>query len=663
MLESTLAMSAILNLSIGSGATALGSVLASAPRRHFWYPPSMKGSFSIRLSLIFLLTLVVPATHANAQAWTAKLDKTVRFYQSTDLGVVLVGTEKSLYAIDGQTGETLWRRKDASLDETDVAPVPGSDLVLLSFEKGERTRVEAVDLLSGDTVWKSSKIRGAVMQMAVDPGANLLAVVFAKDAQGHADDGFKRHPLLHVLDLASGNEIWKYEAGETEMMPAHWANDGEDTVDYTLDNYYPPVFLDGRLYLFYEGLTSFDARTGKARLRERYRVNEEGLALTEAAPIFDDAMSYTSGRGHVRAISRESGDTEWEAKDLGLTPEMILVDDILYVRTGGQFTRLKNGETVERGSYGVSAIDTHNGKVLWRYKGADKGITNLVLPNPSSIVIADRDDLIVIDSKTGKRRTRVKHEIERAAFGVLNESGQVVVGGQSEIAAFEVTSGREVWRARHTPPGRGVLRTITAVAARAASLYFRYGGTAVTAFRGVQLARTVGGLSWSGLTARASASNLQALATSSARNYARSYAASRFRQFGVVSRVRGGVGSVYTGGPSPPSPGDLIRRRTNDVDERLLDRLDPAHQLERLSRFLWHRDRLAALRGNWMYFYTDLKGRDGNGLAGVNIHTGETAREIRLRDLDERFITDEALGLMFFSTGNRMLAFSVTAGP
>jgi outer membrane protein assembly factor BamB len=624
----------------------------------------MKSFRPVRLSLLLLAALfVLPGTNANAQAWSAKLDKPVAFYQTTDLGVLLVGTEKSLYAVDGQTGETLWRRKDVSLDETDVAPVPGSDLVLLSFEKGDRTRVEAVDLLSGDIIWKSSKIRGGVMQMAVDPGANLLAVVFAKDAKGHADDGFKRHPLLHVLDLATGDEIWKYEVGQTEMMPARWpVNEGQD-VEYTLDNYYPPVFLDGRLYLFYEGLTSFDARTGKARLRERYRVNEEGLALTEAAPIFDEAVIYTSGRGHVRAISRETGDTEWEAKDLGLTPEMILVDEILYVRTGGQFTRLKDGETVERGAYGVSAIDTRNGKVLWRYKGADKGITNLVLPNPAGIVIADRDDLIVIDAKTGKRRARFKHGIERAAFGILNESGEVVVGGQSEIAAFDTARGREAWRARHTPPGRGILRTITAVAARAASLYFRYGGTAVTAFRGVQIARSFGGLSWSGLAARSSVSNLQALATSSALNYARSYAASRFRQFGVVSQVRGGLGTLSTGDPSLPSPADLVRRRTSDVDERLLDRLDPAHQLERLSRFLWHRDRLAALRGNWMYFYTDLRGRDGNGLAGVNIHTGVTEREIRLRELDERFITDEALGLMFVSTGNRMLAYSVTAGP
>jgi hypothetical protein len=45
-------------------------------------------------------------------------------------------------------------------------------------------------------------------------------------------------------NLGSGNEIWKYEAAEVEMMPSRWTNDGEKSVDYTLDNYYPPLFLD-----------------------------------------------------------------------------------------------------------------------------------------------------------------------------------------------------------------------------------------------------------------------------------------------------------------------------------------------------------------------------------------------------------------------------------
>ena len=237
-----------------------------------------------------LLLFLLSSLPAFAQSWTAKLDKDVRFYQPTEMGVVIAGTEKSLYAIDGSNGEVLWRRKDTALDETDVAPVPGTDLLLLSFEKGDKARIEAVDVLTGNSIWRSDKIKGAVMQISVDPETNLLAVVLVKDAKNRARDGFKRRPLLHVLDLASGDELWKYEADEVEMMPARWPEDSGKEVDYTLDNYYPPSFMDGRLYVFYEGATSFEARTGKERLREKYRVNEDGLALTEAEPIFTESV-------------------------------------------------------------------------------------------------------------------------------------------------------------------------------------------------------------------------------------------------------------------------------------------------------------------------------------------------------------------------------------
>ena len=613
---------------------------------------------------ILLLTTFWCANDARAQGWSAKLDDTVRFYQVTDVGAIVTGTKKSLYAVDGMTGDILWRRKDSSLDENDVAPVPGTDLLLLSFEKGERTRIEAVDVLGGEPIWQSEKLRGAVMQMCVEPDSNLLAVILVRDAKSHAGDGFKRHPVIHVLDLSTGEELWKQEIGsDVEMMPARWTE--KDEVEFSLDNYHPPTFLNGRLYLFYEGVTSYDARTGKARTREKFRVNEQGLALTEATPTFDDNFIYTSGRGHVRAISRTSGDTEWEAKDLGLTPEIVLADGVLFARTGGQFTRLKDGETVERGPYGVTAIDARTGKVRWRYKGADKGITNLVLPDANTIVIADRDDLITIDAATGKRRNRAPHGIKKASFALLNERGEIVVGGQEEIAGFDPRSGLAIWRARHPPPGRGLLRTITAIAARAASLYFRFGGVTTMAFRGIQIARTVASLgsaasaSWSGLATRSSLSNLQTLVT----NSARSYAADRFKPFGMIAKARlgqrPGVGNLGVGNLGAGIRQRLAQKRPENLQERLLDRLDPARQLERLSRFLWHRERLATLRGNWMYFYTDLKGAGGHGLAGVNIQTGTQERAVRLGDLDERFVTDEVAGMLFLANGNRLLGYSV----
>ena len=608
-----------------------------------------------RVLPLFLLAIFVTNAGGAEADWSAKLDSSIRFYQMTELGVLIVGTEKSLYAVSGETGEILWRRKDVRVGETDVAPVPGTDILMLGFEKGGRTRVEATDLFTGDALWRSDKVKGGVMQMAVDTDNRLLAAVFARDAKSRARDGFKRRPVVHVFDLATGNELWEYKIeSEIEMMPVGWSENSDAETEYTLDNYHPPLFFDGRLYLFYEGVASLDARTGRERQRERFRINEEGLALTEADPVFDERVIYTSGRGHVRAVSRESGEEIWEAKDLGLTPEMILTaNGVLYVRTGGQFTRLRDGEIVERGSYGVSAIDAQTGKTLWRYKGADKGITNLALPDAATVVIADRDDLIMIDAQTGKRRAKASHKIEAAQFVLINERGEAVVGGRNEIAAFNTTSGESLWRARYTPPGRGFLRTVAAVAARAASLYFRYGGTVTTAFRGVQLARTAAtSLRWSGLAARVSMPNLTSLATDRARDYV----SRRFTSFGVVSRLRG-LSSVSRPRVSIPRPSI----DSQDVSERLLDRIDPANQLDKLARFFWRRERLAELRGARMYFYTDLKGL-GNGLAGVNIHTGRTDVRLRLSDPDERFITDETTRLLYVSKGDRLLAYRMSGG-
>jgi len=154
-------------------------------------------------------------------------------------------------------------------------------------------------------------------------------------------------------------------------------------------------------------------------------------------------------------------------------------------------------------------------------------------------------------------------------------------------------SERQLWRARHTPPGRGVFRTVAAIAARAASLYFRFSGPAMTI---------------------RSAFSLQGLATLATRNRRTPW----FQKYGIAKRI------------------------------------DAPRQLDRLSRFLWHRERLAELRGQWMYFYTELD--HGNGLAGVNINNGRTDREVRLSDLDERFVTDEVLGVMFTASGNKLMS-------
>ncbi|MGI8556073.1 MAG: PQQ-binding-like beta-propeller repeat protein, partial [Pyrinomonadaceae bacterium] len=255
--------------------------------------------------LLFLLYFFVSTSYAQA-VWQANADGKIRFYQTTDFGIILAGTDNSLVAFDGQTGARIWRKKTKGLDETAIMPIPATDLILLSLGEGDKSRVEAVDLFSGNTIWRTDKVKGSVLQLAVEPQSDLLAVVLVKKAQGKVGETVKRSPVVRVFRLSNGDELWKKELqSDIELMPSRF--DSDDEVDFTLDNYRAPLILDGRLFLFYEGVTSYDANTGKEGVREKFKVNEDGLALTEADPVFDEQKIYTSGRGKVRAVDRRTG--------------------------------------------------------------------------------------------------------------------------------------------------------------------------------------------------------------------------------------------------------------------------------------------------------------------------------------------------------------------
>ena len=657
----------------------------------------------MKVAVYLLAFLLFSVLTCSAQpAWQANLDSSIRFYQTTDFGLILAGTERSLYAVDGQTGERVWRRETGRINETAVAPVPGTDLILLTRDLGDKSRLEAVDVLSGSRVWQSEKVKGDVLQLAADPASDLLAVVLVKDPRGEAGREFKGTPIVHVLRLSSGDELWKRAMdSDVEMMPSRFG-EGLGEIAYTLDNYRAPLLLDGRLFLFYDGVTSFDARTGKEKEREKFRINEGGLALTEADPVFDDRNVYISGRGRIRAVDRRTGNVVWKADDLGTAAEMVLVGDRLYVRTGGQFTRLEDGETESKGPYGVSAIDTKSGDTVWRFKGADKGLTNFVFADAGTILIADRDDLISLDARTGERKSKFEHRVEKAQFVLLNERGDAVVGGRDEIAAFRIgtraafrseppasAGGRatsypnvgfvsgaappahaggsafvELWRVKHKAPGRGALRIIGGVALRAAALYFRYGGLATSAFGiargGLNLANAANSFRWSGLRSRFGSFDLTTLASSSAQNYV----TRRIYSYGSLARIPSAVAARVSGlqieRPSIDNIAGRVMPSRGEVQESILDRLDPTRYADRLSDYLLRRKRLAELRGSHMYFYTELPKPFGRkGLVGVNIHTGQDARYILASDPDPQFVTDETLNLLYSTDGSRLQAFDV----
>ncbi|MBP7475632.1 MAG: PQQ-binding-like beta-propeller repeat protein, partial [Pyrinomonadaceae bacterium] len=196
----------------------------------------------MKVAVLLLCVLCFFGADSHAQsAWQTNLDSTIRFYQTTDFGIVLAGTERSLYAVDGKTGQQIWRRATGRIEQTAVTPIPDTDVILFTRDEGSKSRLEAVDVLTGSRLWQSEKVKGDVMQLAVDPENDLIAVVMVKDPRGKADDSFKKKPTVHVLQLSTGNELWKRDLDNSiEMMPTRFGEDLGD-IDYTLDNYRAPL--------------------------------------------------------------------------------------------------------------------------------------------------------------------------------------------------------------------------------------------------------------------------------------------------------------------------------------------------------------------------------------------------------------------------------------
>ena len=211
-------------------------------------------------AFFLLLVLCFFVAISNAQTtWQSNLDSKIQFYQTTNFGILLVGTNNSLYGIDGKTGQRLWQRSHRGLNETSITPIPATDLILFTLDEGKKSRLEAIDLLTGNSIWRSEKVKGDVLQLAVEPEKDLIAVVMVKKPRGEFGKKLRRRPITHVFKLSDGKELWKRKfVNDVELMPSRFDKEGE--IAFTLDNHRPPLILDERLFMFYEGVTSYNAK-------------------------------------------------------------------------------------------------------------------------------------------------------------------------------------------------------------------------------------------------------------------------------------------------------------------------------------------------------------------------------------------------------------------
>jgi outer membrane protein assembly factor BamB len=543
-------------------------------------------------------------------AWTHAFDHAIAFQLLVDSGLLVVGTARHLYGVDPRTGREMWRKRDLTIEPEDVLTVPGTDLLLLNDDEGgkfsdKETSVLAIDRETGRDVWESKLVKGKGLHVVADQPSALLVLVTVKEPHGEGRD-LERKPRLNVLDLASGKRLWDTELDSLVMRPSLDAeisrgDKKQRERSFDLGNFQLPVVAGGQLFVTYRGIACYDARTGKKLWRHEYGVREGDLALSDAEPIVDERVVYTSGEGRVRAFDRETGKKLWTSDDFGVVPELFVDERAIYGRLGGRFYDVDDEAWRWKGPYGAVAIDRASGKRIWRYGGGNDSITNLSIAG-DRVWLGDEEHLVGLDRATGERRIDARHRLEvRPVFAALNENDQVVLVSDEEAAGYAAATGERVWYERHGPIGPSGWRRFAA-----------------------------------GL-----------LMTSGAVLSVASYAAAKVKGLG----------------PAVPSP--AIRITGLQPIVLFNTRGFAIRTGSRTGRSLWRAGegmlgvtRFAHLTGSHQYFITKLEGAD-QALAGVNLTTGETDHAVSLPSKTPNLAIDEANGLVFQVRGKELVALGL----
>lgn len=438
--------------------------------------------------LAFVLALLAPNVFAGTPLWTHKPAEDIKWYDVTDEGTVLVGTQHSLYCLNPETGEAVWRRDDLpDIAEHEQQELTGTPVLLVYDNTGavnKKTHLLALDLLTGKTIWQTEQLKGYTVQVAPSFERDMLVFLTVRDNKAAKDK-----PDIAALRLSTGALLWQAEY--TDSVDLYGIERGSKYFPkFDLSGANPPVFDNDSIYFTYAGLHRYALADGKLVWKLPYDVTEGKIKQGNAQALIDGDTVYTSAKGQVRAVDKNTGAVKWTSKDFGgAVAEMKLAGDVLYGRLGGTFYDFGKREYVAKKPLGVVALDRRTGAANWFYDKASESVTNMVvMPDEHLILIADEKNVIGLDTTgAGKVKEAFKTKLEfkynlgaaatvakvaKFGFGGLSalgskgadttdnpvalvrqENGTVVIRGAQHIAAFDSRTRQMAWGTKYGAPG------------------------------------------------------------------------------------------------------------------------------------------------------------------------------------------------------------------
>lgn len=261
-----------------------------------------------------------PAIRNQPQVlWQTKVGSTWLMPPLLADGILYTGSgDGTLYALNAETGETLW--STGGFGQLESTGAIAGDILVVGGYSG---LVQALNRHSGEVLW-TFRSRDFVQ------GAPLIVDDRVFIATDHS---------VHALDLETGRLVWEVATGNENAFMG------------------PAAYENGVIYTTGGGLLlALDSESGK----EIWRVKKEKQFLGLA--VANGFIYVGNWDGSFYAFDQSTGEERWkfeaDANEFWSAPAV--TEDIVYVGSGDQY---------------IYALDAHTGESLWSFKTAGRAVS------------------------------------------------------------------------------------------------------------------------------------------------------------------------------------------------------------------------------------------------------------------------------------------------
>lgn len=320
---------------------------------------------------VIALDLSNPSQEPTAK-WRYRCDEGAEIISFGDGTIFLSAFQASIYAIDGETGNLLWRKQTKQTYSYTGTYQDGR----LYFGAGGKT-LYCLDATNGETIWEFDAPQGFFFDWG---GALAYGTLYHHAVYSQMGGG----GIFYAIDIDTGLPIWQY-FGE-------------------VGDYVQPVVADGKVF-FNTGSTStcFDAYTGAELWKIPYAVTNPSIAYGNLYGYSLDGTVWCFGPPKPWSMWRGSTETP----GIGQSGPSDINNPKWKFTTGGP---VSSSPAVDDGKvyfgshdHNLYCIDAYDGTLIWNFTLGYKVQSSPAVVNGKVYTGADDGNIYCLNAETGTK--------------------------------------------------------------------------------------------------------------------------------------------------------------------------------------------------------------------------------------------------------------------